>query len=245
TLALRIDVQADSPVEQLLERIKATTLDAYSHQDLPFEQVVEALQPERSLGHSPLFQAMLVLGNTPQDQALELPGLSLSPLAQPTGTTQFDVSLSLNDDGETISGQFEYATDLFDESTIARWGQHLLHLLDGMLEDATQPVATLPLLDNQQRRQLLGGFNQTHAPFAEGRLLQEWFEQHVQARPQAIAVQADEVSLSYAELNTRANRIAHRLIAAGLRPDERVALLVERSPEMIIGILAILKAGGA
>ncbi|MDU9026065.1 amino acid adenylation domain-containing protein, partial [Pseudomonas corrugata] len=124
TLALRIDVPADSPVEQLLERIKATTLDAYGHQDLPFEQVVEALQPERSLGHSPLFQAMLVLGNTPQDQALELPGLSLSPLAQPTGTTQFDVSLSLNDDGETISGQFEYATDLFDESTIARWGQH-------------------------------------------------------------------------------------------------------------------------
>ncbi|WP_422775841.1 amino acid adenylation domain-containing protein [Pseudomonas mediterranea] len=245
TLALRIDVPADSPVEHLLERIKATTLDAYGHQDLPFEQVVEALQPERSLGHSPLFQAMLVLGNTPQDQALELPGLSLSPLAQPTGTTQFDVSLSLNDDGETISGQFEYATDLFDESTIARWGQHLLHLLDGMLDDATQPVATLSLLDNQQRRQLLGGFNQTHAPFPEGMLLQEWFEQHVQKRPQAIAVQAEEVSLSYAELNTRANRIAHRLIAAGLRPDERVALLVERSPEMIVGILAILKAGGA
>ncbi|MGX4730439.1 condensation domain-containing protein, partial [Pseudomonas corrugata] len=117
TLALRIDVPADSPVEQLLERIKATTLDAYGHQDLPFEQVVEALQPERSLGHSPLFQAMLVLGNTPQDQALALPGLNLSPLPQPTGTTQFDVSLSLNDDGETISGQFEYATDLFDEST--------------------------------------------------------------------------------------------------------------------------------
>ncbi|WP_413791435.1 amino acid adenylation domain-containing protein [Pseudomonas sp. N4] len=245
TLALRIDVQADSPVEQLLERIKATTLDAYGHQDLPFEQVVEALQPERSLGHSPLFQAMLVLGNTPQDRALALPGLNLSPLPQPTGTTQFDVSLSLNDDGETISGQFEYATDLFDESTIARWGQHLLHLLDGMLDDATQPVATLPLLDNQQRRQLLGGFNQTHAPFAEGMLLQDWFEQHVQKRPQAIAVQAEELRLSYAELNTRANRIAHRLIAAGLRPDERVALLVERSPDMIVGILAILKAGGA
>ncbi|MBD9467398.1 condensation domain-containing protein, partial [Pseudomonas sp. Pdm06] len=117
TLALRIDVQAHSRVDQLLEQIKATTLDAYSHQDLPFEQVVEALQPERSLGHSPLFQAMLVLGNTPRDQALELPGLSLAPLPQPTGTTQFDVSLSLNDDGDCISGQFEYATDLFDEST--------------------------------------------------------------------------------------------------------------------------------
>ncbi|MBO1542243.1 condensation domain-containing protein, partial [Pseudomonas sp. OA65] len=137
TLALRIDVQAHSRVDQLLEQIKASTLDAYSHQDLPFEQVVEALQPERSLGHSPLFQAMLVLGNTPRDQVLELPGLSLTPLPQPTGTTQFDVSLSLNDDGDCISGQFEYATDLFDESTIARWGQHLLHLLDAMLDDAT------------------------------------------------------------------------------------------------------------
>ncbi|MCE0464991.1 condensation domain-containing protein, partial [Pseudomonas uvaldensis] len=118
TLALRIDVQAHRRVDELLQRIKATTLDAYSHQDLPFEQVVEALQPERSLGHSPLFQAMLVLGNTPHDQALALPGLNLTPLAQPTGTTQFDVSLSLNDDGDVISGQFEYATDLFEESTI-------------------------------------------------------------------------------------------------------------------------------
>ncbi|QBZ90211.1 amino acid adenylation domain-containing protein [Pseudomonas viciae] len=245
TLALRIDVQAHSRVDQLLAQIKATTLDAYSHQDLPFEQVVEVLQPERSLGHSPLFQAMLVLGNTPRDQALELPGLSLTPLPQPTGTTQFDVSLSLNDDGETISGQFEYATDLFDESTIARWGQHLLHLLDAMLDDAHQALATLPLLDNQQRRQLLGGFNQTHAPFPEGRLVHEWFEQQVQDRPRAIAVQAENSRLSYGELNARANRIAHRLIAAGLRPDERVTLLVERSPEMIIGILAILKAGGA
>ncbi|KPA94414.1 non-ribosomal peptide synthase, partial [Pseudomonas asplenii] len=113
TLALRVDVQAHERVEQLLARVKAITLEAYDHQDLPFEQVVEALQPERSLGHSPLFQAMLVLGNTPQDQALSLPGLELTPLPQASGTTQFDLSLSLNDDGATIRGQFEYATDLF------------------------------------------------------------------------------------------------------------------------------------
>ncbi|MFC6337392.1 amino acid adenylation domain-containing protein, partial [Pseudomonas karstica] len=128
---------------------------------------------------------------------------------------------------------------------IVRWSRHLLHLLDAMLDDVAQPLATLPLLDNQQRRELLGGFNPPYAHFPERMLLQEWFEQHVRARPNASAVQADGVSLSYAQLNARANRIAHRLIAAGLRPDERVALLVERSPEMIIGILAILKAGGA
>ncbi|KPA90300.1 amino acid adenylation enzyme/thioester reductase family protein [Pseudomonas asplenii] len=245
TLALRVDVQAHERVEQLLARVKAITLEAYDHQDLPFEQVVEALQPERSLGHSPLFQAMLVLGNTPQDQALSLPGLELTPLPQASGTTQFDLSLSLNDDGATIRGQFEYATDLFDASTIERWSRHLLHLLDALLGDITQPLATLPLLDHQQRRELLTGFNRTYVPFAEGLRLQDLFEQQVQARPEAIAVQAEGIALSYAELNTRANRIAHRLIAAGLQPDERVALLVERSPEMIVGILAILKAGGA
>ncbi len=130
TLALRVDVQSHSRVEQLLARIKDITLDAYNHQDLPFEQVVEALQPERSLAHSPLFQAMLVLGNTPRDQTLALPGLELSALPQTSGTTQFDLSLLLNDDGESIKGQFEYATDLFDESTIARWSRHLLQLLD-------------------------------------------------------------------------------------------------------------------
>ncbi|MDR3660235.1 MAG: amino acid adenylation domain-containing protein, partial [Mycobacterium sp.] len=173
------------------------------------------------------------------------PGLELTPLPQVSGTTQFDLSLSLNDDGESIRGQFEYATDLFDESTIARWSRHLLHLLDALLEDATQPLASLPLLDNQQRRELLGNFNPALVPFPEGLLLQEVFEQQVKARPEAIAVQAEGIALSYAELNARANRIAHRLIAAGLNPDERVALLVERSPEMIVGILAILKAGGA
>ncbi|KPA93874.1 non-ribosomal peptide synthetase, partial [Pseudomonas asplenii] len=138
-----------------------------------------------------------------------------------------------------------YATDLFDASTIERWSRHLLHLLDALLGDITQPLATLPLLDHQQRRELLTGFNRTYVPFAEGLRLQDLFEQQVQARPEAIAVQAEGIALSYAELNTRANRIAHRLIAAGLQPDERVALLVERSPEMIVGILAILKAGGA
>ncbi|WP_236712407.1 non-ribosomal peptide synthetase, partial [Pseudomonas sp. Root401] len=247
TLALRIDVQAHSRVDQLLEQIKATTLDAYSHQDLPFEQVVEALQPERSLGHSPLFQAMLVLGNTPRDQALELPGLSLTPLPQPTGTTQFDVSLSLNDDGDRISGQFEYATDLFDESTIARWGQHLLHLLDAMLDDATQPLATLPLLDDAQRRQLLETFNLASGVLDESpsRFPHVVFEAQASLTPDAVALVCAGKALSYSELNAQANRVANSLIALGVQPDDTVGLSARRSPHMLIGLLGILKAGAA
>ncbi|HLD68858.1 MAG TPA: amino acid adenylation domain-containing protein, partial [Pseudomonas sp.] len=244
TLALRVDLGDQPSVGQLLARIKAITLDAYGHQDLPFEQVVEALQPERSLGHSPLFQAMLVLGNTPRDRALALPGLRLSPLERATRTTQFDLSLALNDDGEVIAGHFEYATDLFDESTIAHWGRHFLRLLEAMLADAEQPVSALPLLDSGQRRQLLVDFNRTQAEVPD-LLLHQGFEQHARTRPNASAVLAEGLSLSYAQLNRRANRIAHRLLAAGVRPDDPVALLVNRSPEMLIGILAILKAGGA
>ncbi|MGA8137182.1 MAG: amino acid adenylation domain-containing protein [Pseudomonas gingeri] len=247
TLALRVDVQAHHSVDQLLAQIKATTLDAYSHQDLPFEQVVEALQPERSLGHSPLFQAMLVLGNTPHDQVLALPGLELTPLPQVTGTTQFDLSLSLNDDGESIRGQFEYATDLFDESTIARWSRHLLHLLDALLGDAGQPLASLPWLDAEQREQLLTTFNPAQTPLDEQpqRLPQRVFEAQAALTPHAVALVCAGQTLDYAVLNARANRIAHRLIALGVRPDDTVGLCARRSPEMVIGLLGILKAGAA
>ncbi|WNW10395.1 non-ribosomal peptide synthase/polyketide synthase [Pseudomonas sp. DTU_2021_1001937_2_SI_NGA_ILE_001] len=245
TLALHLDLSAHRRVDELLAHVKATTLDAYEHQAVPFEQVVEALQPERSLGHSPLFQAMLVLGNTPQDQAIALPGVELTPLTPEASTTQFDLTLALNDDGETFSGQFEYATDLFDASTIARWREHLLCLLDAMLAGADQPLATLPLLSNAQRRQLLNRLNPPATAFVESLCAQQAFEAQVRARPQAKALEADGQTLSYAELNARANRVAHRLIALGVRPDDRVALLAERSPAMIVGVLGILKAGGA
>ncbi|UUQ64831.1 amino acid adenylation domain-containing protein [Pseudomonas fuscovaginae UPB0736] len=247
TLALRVDVQSHSRVEQLLARIKDITLDAYNHQDLPFEQVVEALQPERSLAHSPLFQAMLVLGNTPRDQTLALPGLELSALPQTSGTTQFDLSLLLNDDGESIKGQFEYATDLFDESTIARWSRHLLQLLDAMLSDVAQPLASLPWLDTQQRQQLLEAFNPPQATLDENpqRLPHRVFEAQAALTPDATALVCAGQTLNYAELNARANRIAHRLIALGVRPDDTVGLCARRSPEMVIGLLGILKAGAA
>nr|UXB94986.1 non ribosomal peptide synthetase [Pseudomonas syringae] len=247
TLTLRVDVQAHSRVDQLLAQVKAITLDAYSHQDLPFEQVVEALQPQRSLAHSPLFQAMLVLGNTPRDQALALPGLELTPLPDATGTTQLDLTLSLNDDGESIHGQFEYATDLFDASTITRWSRHLLQLLDALLGDVTQPLASLPLLDAEQRRQLLVTFNPPVLPLNEHsqRLPQRAFEAQTALTPDAVALVCAGQTLSYAALNAEANRIAHRLIELGVRPDDTVGLCALRSPQMVTGLLGILKAGAA
>ncbi|MDC3735982.1 non-ribosomal peptide synthase/polyketide synthase [Pseudomonas syringae pv. syringae] len=247
TLALHVDVKAHSRVDQLLAQVKAITLDAYSHQDLPFEQVVEALQPQRSLAHSPLFQAMLVLGNTPRDQALTLPGLELTALPDATATTQFDLTLSLNDDGESIHGRFEYATDLFDPSTITRWSRHLLQLLDALLSDVTQPLASLPLLDAEQRRQLLVTFNPPALPLDEHlqRLPQRAFEAQAALTPDAVALVCAGQTLSYAALNAEANRIAHRLIALGVRPDDTVGLCALRSPQMVIGLLGILKAGAA
>ncbi|WP_260963316.1 non-ribosomal peptide synthetase, partial [Pseudomonas citri] len=161
--------------------------------------------------------------------------------------TQFDVSLSLNDDGETISGQFEYATDLFDESTIARWGRHLLQLLDALLDDASQPLATLPLLDEAQRRELLETFNPTGAALDESpsRFPQAVFEAQASRTPHATALVGSGHTLTYAELNAQANRVAHALIALGVQPDDTVGLCAQRSPEMVIGLLGILKAGAA
>ncbi|RON52260.1 hypothetical protein BK666_02495 [Pseudomonas frederiksbergensis] len=247
TLALRIDLHDQPSVGQLLARIKSSTLDAYSHQELPFEQVVEALQPERSLGHSPLFQAMLVFGNTPHDGTLELPGLQLSPLVLPLSTTQTDLTLSLNDDGQTITGQFEYATDLFDASTIERWGRHFLCLLEAMLADTTQAVGALPLLDAEQYLQVLKDFNPSAEPLDENpdRLPQKIFETQAARTPEAIALVSAGESLSYATLNARANGVAHRLIKLGVKPDDTVGLCARRSADMVIGLLGILKAGAA
>jgi amino acid adenylation domain-containing protein len=245
TLALRVRLEEDPSVAQLLEQIKATTLGAYAHQDLPFEQVVEALQPERSLSHSALFQAMLVLNNLPSEGELTLQGLRLTPMEMPQTATQFDLTLSLNEASESIVGGLEYATDLFDASTVERMMGYFVTLLHGMVFDETQRISQLPLLSETQRHQLLFEFNATETGYQSDRLIHELFEEHAARSPEATALVYGEVSLSYRELNRRANQLAHRLISLGIRPDDRVAICVERSLEMVIGLLGILKAGGA
>ncbi|WP_186137234.1 non-ribosomal peptide synthetase, partial [Burkholderia gladioli] len=244
TLALRVRLEDDPDVAGLLQQVRQTALDAYAHQDLPFEQVVEAVQPPRSLSHSPIFQAMISLNNTPA-HALELPGLQLETLAQAHVTTQFDLSLSLVDEDGIISGDLEYASDLFDASTVERLIANLQTLLAGMAADPSRRLGTLPLLDETQRQQVLVDFNRSEAPWPAERTVHQLFEAVVASRPEAIAVAHGQHALSYDALNRRANRIAHALIEIGVRPDQRVAISAERGIDTVAGLLGILKAGAA
>ncbi|MBD2789293.1 amino acid adenylation domain-containing protein, partial [Xenorhabdus sp. DI] len=243
TLALRVKLEDNPTVSSLLAQVKAHALAAYVHQDLPFEQLVEALQPPRSLSHSPIFQVMLALDNTPIQQSLELSGLVLDELPLVRKSTHFDLSLSMNETEKGLVGELEYASDLFDRASIERLAGYLQTLLAAMVADDSLRVQALPLLQPQQRNQLLLAFNDTTLAYPQDRLIHTLFEQQVEQTPDATALEFGDSQLSYDELNRHANQLAHQLIAAGVRPDDRVAICVERSPALIIGLYAILKAG--
>uniref|UniRef100_UPI001656C38C amino acid adenylation domain-containing protein n=1 Tax=Xenorhabdus indica TaxID=333964 RepID=UPI001656C38C len=230
TLALRIESGQCNTVEELLAQVRKRTIAAYAHQALPFEQVVEALQPDRSLSYNPIFQVMLVLNNTPA-QALKLPGLELTLLEQPRLSTQFDLTLSLTETDVGLVGGLEYATDLFDQETVIRIAGYFENVLTAMVTDATQAISSLPMLSVAERQQLLVDFNATQADFPQEALIHELFEQQVERTPEATAVEFEGQSLSYRELNRRANQLAHHLLALGVQPDDRVAICTERSLE--------------
>jgi amino acid adenylation domain-containing protein len=245
TLALRLRLDAQS-TDALLEQVKETTLAAFAHQELPFEQVVEAVQPARSLSHSPLFQSMLALDNTAaHGSVLSLPELELEPVEQALATAQYELSLNLKDAGEAVSGLLSYASELFDRATVERWSGYYVRLLEAMVLDSSAIVDALPILPDAERRQVLIEFNATETKYPTGTLIHELFEQQAAVKPGAVAVVFEDRSLSYGELNARANQLAHELIALGVQPDDRVAIFAERSLEMVVGLLGILKAGGA
>src|SRR6185437_12779538 len=244
TLALRIRLDGDPTVAQLLERVKTSTLAAYAHQDVPFEQVVEALQPVRTLSHSPLFQVLLTLNNTPESGSLTLPGLELTPLPSIRPMTHFDLTLALTDSGAAIAGDLHYLSGLFEQATIERIAEYFQTLLRAMIVNDSQHVSALPLLTATERQRLLVEWNATQVPYTE-QLIHQLFEAHATAQPSVTALVYQDQSLSYSELNGKANQLAHHLISLGIRPDDRVALCVERSPDMVVGLLGILKAGGA
>ncbi|MGJ7904487.1 amino acid adenylation domain-containing protein [Lysobacter sp. 1R34A] len=248
TLALRVDLGDDPTVAELLARTRAVMLGAYEHQDVPFEQVVDMLQPARSLGHNPVVQNMLVLQNTPAG-TLQLPELSLSLIDQPRDETLFDLSLELIEHDGGLDGSLEYANDLFDAATVERWSQHLQTLLQAMAGDDQRRISGLSLLSADDRRLVLERFNEVggDAPAAghEGRTVHGLFEAQVARDPQATAVEYEGSALSYGELNRRANRVAHRLIALGVAPDDRVAICVERGLDAVVAVFGVLKAGAA
>ncbi|MFM0522132.1 amino acid adenylation domain-containing protein, partial [Caballeronia jiangsuensis] len=243
TLVLRADLSGSPSLRDLLAQVRDTTLTAYAHQDLPFEKLVEALAPVRDTSRTPLFQVMFVLQNAPME-ALALPGLTLTLLPGAEAGAKFDLTLSLTHTQNSFSGTLSYATDLFDEVTIARLGERFTRLLQQALDQPDAPLHALELVLPEEHA-LLERWNDTAAAYPEHLCIHQLFEQQVQRTPDAIALVFEDESLTYAQLNARANRLAHHLIALGVRPEERVALCMERGIGMVVALMAILKAGGA
>jgi hypothetical protein len=237
TLAVRVDLGGSPTGEGLLERVKERVVGAQANQDIPFEQVVEMVQPVRSTAHSPVFQAMLAWENTPP-AALVLHGLRATALAtlreaEAVGA-KFDVTLGLREQGEKIVGGLTYATALYERRTMERHVEYLRKLLQGLVEDASAVVGELPMLLEAERKQVLEGWNRTKAEYRRDWCIHELFEEQAERTLQMVAVVYEGGSLSYGELNREANRLAHYLRKLGVGPGERVALCVERGREMMV-----------
>ncbi|MFL9459672.1 non-ribosomal peptide synthase/polyketide synthase [Scytonema tolypothrichoides VB-61278_2] len=244
TLVLRTHVSGNPSFSELLARVREMALDAYAHQDLPFEMLVEALQPERDLSHAPLFQVMFVLNNNSQYQ-LDLAGLTVSPLAVESGTAKFDLTLGMENTPTGLVGAWEYNTDLFDASTIKRLTDRFVTLLEGIVANPQERISQLPLLTTTEQQQLLVEWNNTQADYPENKCIHQLFEEQVERTPDAVAVVFEGEQLTYEQLNTRANQLAHDLRSLGVKPNVLVGVCVDRSIEMVVGLLSILKAGGA
>ncbi|NPY92761.1 non-ribosomal peptide synthase/polyketide synthase [Pseudomonas aeruginosa] len=247
TQVLRSVFDGRTSVATLLAGLKDTVLGAQAHQDLPFERLVEAFKVERSLSHSPLFQVMYNHQPLVADiEALDsVAGLSFGQLDWKSRTTQFDLSLDTYEKGGRLYAALTYATDLFEARTVERMARHWQNLLRGMLENPQASVDSLPMLDAEERYQLLEGWNATAAEYPLQRGVHRLFEEQVERTPTAPALAFGEERLDYAELNRRANRLAHALIERGIGADRLVGVAMERSIEMVVALMAILKAGGA
>jgi amino acid adenylation domain-containing protein len=243
-LVMRTDLSENPSFAELLTRVRETALGAYTHQDLPFEMLVEALQPERDLSHTPLFQVAFVLQNAPFSQ-VELSELTISDLPIESPIAKFDITLAMGNTANGLVGVWEYNTDLFDASTIARLANHFVTLLEGIVANPQERISQLPLLTEVERQQLLIEWNQTQADYPSDKCIHQLFEEQVKRTPDAIAVVFENQQLTYQQLNAQANQLAHYLKSLGVEADTLVGLCVERSLEMIVGLLGILKAGGA
>ncbi|MBD2498497.1 non-ribosomal peptide synthetase [Nostoc sp. FACHB-280] len=244
TLVLRTHIADNPSFSQLLEQVRSVVWDAHANQEIPFEQVVEALQPERSLGYNPLFQVSFVLENFSLD-TLELPGVNLTPEMVERGTSKFDLSLSIWQTQKGLIGSWEYNSDIFAADTIARMISHFQTLLAAIVKDPHQRVGELPLLTPSEQHQLLVEWNNTQADYPFDQCIHQLFEEQVEKTPDAVAVVFENQQLTYQQLNCRANQLAHYLRSLGVKPDTLVGICVERSLDMIVGLLGILKAGGA
>ncbi|MFP2911537.1 non-ribosomal peptide synthetase, partial [Pyxidicoccus sp. 3LFB2] len=243
-LALRARLDGDPSFRELLGRVRRTTLGAYAHQDLPFEELVRVVNPDRGQGHAPLFQVKLVLQNQPAS-TLEVPGLTLRGESVEAGTSRLDLTLALAESPRGLEVACEYRTDLFQEETIDRLVRHLGTVLEAAAARPEARLSSLPLLSETEQRQVLVEWNATARDFPRDACAHHLFEAQAARTPDAEALRFEGQSLTYAQLDRRANQLARHLRTLGVRPEVPVALCVERSLEMVVGILGILKAGGA
>jgi amino acid adenylation domain-containing protein len=244
TLVLRTDLRGNPSFRQVLGRVREVTLGAYEHQEVPFEKLVAELQPQRSMSHSPLFQVMFTLQNAGGGGGA-LPGLEVSGVGAELASAKFDLSLTLAATPQGLRGGLNYSTDLFERGTVERMLGHLARVLEQVAADADMRLSRMELLGEAERALVLEAWNRTDAEYPADRCIHELFEAQAARTPDAVAVVWEDETLSYAALNARANRLAHHLRALGVGPDARVAVCVERGPEMVASLLAILKAGGA
>ncbi len=243
TLVLRTDLGGDPTFRELLQRVRAVTLDAYTHQDIPFEKLVEELRPERATTHAPLCQAMFMLQNGPQ-KTPGLQGTTAAAYAIERSTSKFEVTLSLRGGPDGVTGSLEYATDLFEPATIARMASHFARLVESAVTMPDARLSELSLLAESERSQLLVDWNQTSAEYP-ARRLHQLVEDQAARTPHATAVVSGDDSLSYTALNARANQLARALRRSGIGPDVVVGVCLERSIDLAVALLAVLKAGGA
>jgi len=244
TLVLRIDLSGKPNFNQLLGRVREMAMDAYAHQDLPFEMLVEVLQPERDLSHAPLFQVDFLLQNSPPSP-LELTGLTATPLTTENDTAKFDLTLGMENTGAELKGVWEYNTDLFDRSTIERLTGNFITLLEALVVNPQQPIFQLPLLTEVEAKELLKDWNATEKAYPFHQCIHQLFEEQAARTPAAVAVVFEGQELTYQELNIQANQLAHYLQSLGVNSEVLVGIYLERSLLVIVGLLAVLKAGGA
>lgn len=244
TMVLRSDLSGDPTFLELLKRTREVALGAYAHQDMPFEKLVEEIQPERNLDRQAIFQVMFVLHNAPRT-ALEIAGLTIDAMRVHNGTSKFDLLFSIREEEEGLRCVMEYSTDLFDDATITRMMAQFQTLLQGIVADPEQRISDLPLLTDAEELQLLSQWNETRANYPHDHLLHELFEAQVERTPDDVAASFRNEQLTYHELNAKANRLAHYLRAQGVGPEKRVAICMKRSLEMVCAVLGVLKSGGA
>jgi amino acid adenylation domain-containing protein len=244
TLVLRTDCSSDPTFKELLARVREMALEAYAHQDLPFEKLVEELKPERSLSHSPLFQMMFVLQNAPTTN-LSFERVSVTPITIRLDAAKFDLMLAMRETVDGLKGSVQYNTDLFNDARITRLLGHLQKLFESVVADPGVRIGELSFLSDAEKSQLLSEWNETQRDYRSDKCVHDLFEEQAEKTPGAIALVFEGQQLTYRELNTRANRVAHCLANIGVGPETLVAICMERSFELVVGLLGILKAGGA